>query len=91
MLQDDLPSCAELRACVLQMCTVVAYTSSLDRGLYEMGQQMDQLVAGQLTGGWAGAQAAAQRDRAGACGSNLTCTPPHAHIWVLHSRSYQNV
>jgi hypothetical protein len=44
-------------ACVLQMCTVVAYTSNLDRGLYELGQQMELLVAGQLTGGWAGAAA----------------------------------
>ncbi|KAF6252872.1 cytochrome C biogenesis protein transmembrane region-domain-containing protein [Scenedesmus sp. NREL 46B-D3] len=36
-----------------QMCTIVAYTSNLDSGLYELGQRMDQLVAGQLTGGWA--------------------------------------
>jgi hypothetical protein len=36
------------------MCTIVAYTSNLDSGLYDLGQRMEQLVAGQLTGGWAG-------------------------------------
>lgn len=43
---------------MLQMCTLVAYQSNLETGIYELGQRMDQLVQTNLTGALIGAATA---------------------------------
>jgi hypothetical protein len=87
-----VPSSAVLPAFLLQMCTIVAYTSNLDQGLYQIGQRMDQLVSGQLTGGWAGEQAGLQQQLCGMlqhAGWPATCTAKHSSaavhgfLWVF--------